>query len=99
MIAASRQMGHAAAYVELSPGSFSEESLAGVDPSGVPWLFVRAEQELAFFDELFAEIEARVKSAEFRRVHGRGHGATLMDGRPELVVELADWLQVHLAPR
>jgi pimeloyl-ACP methyl ester carboxylesterase len=35
----------AAAYVILSPGSFSDASIAEVDRSDVPWLFMRTTQE------------------------------------------------------
>ena len=29
----------------LSPGSFSDESIASIDSSGVPWLFIAAREE------------------------------------------------------
>ncbi len=40
MAEAGRIGGFAQAYVALSPGSFSDESIAAMDESGVPWLFV-----------------------------------------------------------
>jgi dienelactone hydrolase len=97
---AARAMGrYQAAYVMLSPGDFSAESIAAVDGSGADWLFVRAAVERPFFDDLFADIEAGT-DAEVRvvTVEGNGH-ATRMLGTPEVLEQVADWIEAHVGQR
>ena len=43
MAEAGAQVGYADMYIALAPGNFSEDSIKAIDASGVPWLFVRAE--------------------------------------------------------
>ena len=83
-------------YVLLAPGSFSERSIAEIDPSGVPWLFVRAEKELPFFPELFAAIEQGSETAEVRVLPGEGHATDLFEHNPTLHLELIDWILARL---
>ena len=83
-------------YVALAPGSFSDESIAAVDPSGVPWLFVRAEVELPFFPELFEAIDRGSESAEIWLLAGKGHATDLFDHNPKLHLRLIDWIVEHL---
>ena len=83
-------------YVALSPGSFSEESIAAVDPSEVPWLFVRAEVELPFFPELFAAIREGSETAEIWTLPGEGHATDLFDHNPNLHLRLIDWITDRL---
>ncbi len=83
-------------YVALSPGSFSEESIAAVDPSEVPWLFVRAEVELPFFPELFAAIREGSETAEIWTLPGEGHATDLFDHNPNLHLLLIDWITDQL---
>jgi dienelactone hydrolase len=45
MAIAARKSGYGKAYVELSPGSFSRESINAIDASGAAWLFVRSADE------------------------------------------------------
>jgi dienelactone hydrolase len=78
-------------YVALSPGSFSEESIAAVDRSEAPWLFVRAEVELPFFPELFAAIRDGSETAEIWVLPGEGHATDLFDHNPNLHLRLIDW--------
>lgn len=77
MVEAARESRFADVYVALAPGSFDTESIAAVDPSGVPWLFVRAEVELPFFPDLFHAIGEGAKSAEIWTLPGEGHATDL----------------------
>lgn len=90
----------ASAYVILSPGSFSDESIAEVDASGVPWLFIRSMEEsetsLEFIDAVFEALERDSETAEIRVLTGAGHATHLFDDRPSLVDEVADWLSTRL---
>jgi dienelactone hydrolase len=83
-------------YVALAPGSFSEASIAAVDPSDVPWLFVRAEIELPFFPGLFTAIREGSESAEFWVLPGEGHATDLFDHNPNLHLRLIDWITERL---
>jgi dienelactone hydrolase len=90
----------AAAYVILSPGSFSDESIAEVDRSGAPWLFFRTVEEspasLEFIDAVFEALERDSRTAEVRVLEGHGHATRMFDTRPLLVGEIADWLATRL---
>jgi dienelactone hydrolase len=90
----------AAAYVILSPGSFSDASIAEVDRSDVPWLFMRTTQEdevsLPFIDVVFEALESGSESAEIRVVSGAGHATRILDAHPFIVEEIADWVASRL---
>jgi dienelactone hydrolase len=95
MAAAARDMNrYAAAYVAMSPGNFSDESIAAIDTSGADWLLLRSRVELPFFDELFAEIAAG-SSAEIRVVPGSRHGTRIL-ASPGLVEQVADWIEARI---
>lgn len=53
MAEAGRLGKYATAYVALSPGSFGDESIAGIDASRVPWLFIVSRDE-RFLPEITA---------------------------------------------
>jgi pimeloyl-ACP methyl ester carboxylesterase len=96
MVEAAQRTRFADIYVALAPGSFSSQSIAAVDPSGVPWLFVRAETELPFFPELFKAIEEGSESAEIWLLPGEGHATDLFDHNPDLHLRLIDWITKRL---
>jgi alpha/beta superfamily hydrolase len=96
MVQAAVETRFADIYVALAPGSFSEASIAAVDPSEVPWLFVRAEIELPFFPELFAALREGSDSAEIWVLPGEGHATDLFDHNPNLHLRLIDWITERL---
>ena len=96
MAEASAVHGYADVYVALAPGNFSEESLQAVDPSGVPWLFVRAEVELPFFPALFEAIRAGSEKAEIWVLPGEGHATDLFKENPNLHLRLMGWINDSL---
>jgi pimeloyl-ACP methyl ester carboxylesterase len=96
MVQAAAETRFADIYVALAPGSFSEESIAAIDPSEVPWLFVRAEIELPFFPDLFAAIRDGSEVAEIWVLPGEGHATDLFDHNPDLYLRLIDWLTMRL---
>jgi len=87
---------HAAAYVMLSPGNFSAESIAAAVRGDADWLFVRTVDESAtsreFIDALFAALEADAPALQRRTVPGAGHATHMLEDRPSLVAEIADWI-------
>ena len=76
MAEASRLIGYVAAYVELSPGSFSDESIAGIDESGVPWLFVTSRDE-RFLQEIRRRVTEQSESVEQIVTPGSNHASRL----------------------
>ena len=84
------------AYVMFSPGNFQDASIDAVDPSGVPWLFLRTEEEspasLRWIDEIYALLPERATTAEVITYPGAGHAADMFDGRPELAGKTARWI-------
>ena len=96
MVEAALNTKFADVYVALAPGSFSEESIAAIDPSDVSWLFVRAEIELPFFPELFATIKDGSETAEIWLLPGSGHATDLFDENPELHLRIIDWIAERL---
>jgi pimeloyl-ACP methyl ester carboxylesterase len=83
-------------YVALAPGSFTVDSIARIDPSGVPWLFVRAEVELPFFPDLFAAIREGSDTAEIWVLPGKGHATDLFDHNDDLERRLVEWVLQRL---
>lgn len=83
-------------YVMFSPGNFQDESMAAASNSGVPWLFLRTEEEspnsLRWINEIFDVLPEIAPGAEVRVYPGSGHASGMLEGRPELVAETADWL-------
>jgi dienelactone hydrolase len=84
------------AYVMFSPGNFQDKSIDAIEPSGVPWLFVRTVSEspasLRWIDEIYALLPNRAPTAEVIIYPGAGHAAKMFEGRPELPVEIARWI-------
>lgn len=95
-----REGTRAAAYVMISPGNFSDESIAAAAESDAEWLFVRSVEEspvaLPYIDTLFQALEERAPALGRRVLQGAGHATHLLEGRPELAVELADWIEAAL---
>jgi pimeloyl-ACP methyl ester carboxylesterase len=91
--AARREGKFARAYALLSPGSLSEESVKGMDPSGARWLFIRAARERAPSLPLAAaQIEAVSRSGTVRVLDSDKHATDLLAEPLALAPSLADWL-------
>ncbi|MCB9754904.1 MAG: hypothetical protein H6713_33630 [Myxococcales bacterium] len=90
----------AAAYVMLSPGSFSDASIERIDRGAAEWLFVRTELEgpvsRPIIDELFEALRAGSTRARYRLLPGRGHATQIFTEHPEVVVELAAWIAARV---
>ena len=92
---AGRLHGYSAAYVLLSPGSLSEESIQGIGQSGVPWLFI-ASRDDQFLREITASVQTEARSAELILLPGASHATDLLDRSPELAERIAAWLSHRL---
>jgi dienelactone hydrolase len=95
MAEAGRLYGYVQAYVALSPGSFSEESIAGIDASRVPWLFVTSRDE-RHLQEIRARVAAESETVEQIIVPGTEHASRLLDDYPDLSPRIAVWLANRL---
>jgi len=96
MAEAGRSGNYARAYVALSPGSFSQESIAGIDASQVPWLFVASRDE-RFLQEITATVRDQSQSVELLVVPGDRHASDILDDRIDLAERIAVWLEYQLA--
>ena len=96
MAEAGRSGVYAQAYVALSPGSFSQESIAGIDESQVPWLFVTSKNE-RFLHEITAAVREQSQSVELLMVPGDRHASDILEERDDLVERIAVWLEHQLA--
>ena len=79
------------AYVMLSPGSFSEESIRGIDQSAVPWLFIVSNNE-RFLKEITASVQATSKTVELLIVPGTAHASNILIAHPGLAERIAIWI-------
>ena len=96
MMLATEAGGYADAYIALSPGSFSDESIGKIDATGKPWFFLRATKELPFFDGIFAKIGEQSKTAKIQIVEGGGHASDMLIDNPALEDDLISWLTLKL---
>jgi dienelactone hydrolase len=85
-----RQGPAAAAYVALSPGSFSDESVAAIDRSGRPWLFIASTNE-RFAGKVVAAIPKGSGTAQIMFVDGAAHASDILGAHPQLNVVVARW--------
>jgi dienelactone hydrolase len=85
----------AQAYVALSPGSFSEESIAAMDESGVPWLFVVSRHERHLTD-IAANVQSTTKSVEIVYLPGDAHATRILESRHDVAERVAVWLASSL---
>lgn len=97
MAEAGRRWGYARAYVAVSPGSFSDESIDAIDPSGVPWLVIASTDE-RHLHEVMAALQARSHGAEILFVPGTRHASDILEHRPDVAERVTVWLAAHLAP-
>jgi len=95
MVKAAESTGFADAYIALAPGNFSKSSIEKIDPSGKPWLFVRAEKEMTFIDGIFNDIRAGSK-ADIWVLSGEGHATDLFEHNANLEEKLTGWLDQNL---
>lgn len=95
MAEAGRKSGYARAYVALSPGSFSDESIAAMDTEGVSWLFVVSRHE-RYLKEIAAAVQSRTRSAEILYLPGDKHATRILEARTDVAERIAVWLAAKL---
>ncbi len=85
------------AYVQLSPGDFSDESIDAVDKSGVPWFFIRSIDERDFFNELYDAIREKSRTATVLELPGKHHATRILENHPEMAEMIAIWFKQMLS--
>ena len=95
MAVSARTMGFAKAYVALSPGSFSEESIKGIDASGAAWLFIRSADE-RFLGGMHENIRKASRTARLLEVPGNKHASDILGSDPWLTDMIATWFKYNL---
>ncbi|MCI0487163.1 MAG: hypothetical protein L0229_11250 [Blastocatellia bacterium] len=97
MAIAARKSGYGSAYVALSPGSFSDESMEAIDGSHVPWLFVKSVDEKAPpMKDLFTVLREKSRKAQTIEVSGTEHATNIFAAHPELAEIIAVWFKHNL---
>lgn len=95
MAVAARAGDGARAYVALSPGSLSEETIAGIDLGTVPWLIAVSKNE-RFLRGVVAAVRERSRSASITELDGAAHASDILVTHPDLATGIADWLAARL---
>lgn len=95
-VEAGRSWDFARAYVLLSPGSLSDESIALMDSVSTSWLFVACRQE-RYLQEITALVESRTRNVELLLLPGQEHATRLLDAHPDLAERIAIWLAWKLS--
>jgi len=98
MVKAAETVGFADIYIALAPGNFSANSIAKIDPMKKPWLFVRAEKEMSFIDNIFTSIE-KGSNAEIWVISGKGHATDLFMLNDDLEKKLIDWIDTKYSEK
>ena len=96
MAKSGRQGKYGKAYVALSPGDFSDESIKAIDPSKVPWFFIRSVEERSFFNELFVAIRKMSKTSRIMELPGKHHATRILTHHPEVAEIIAVWFEQKL---
>ncbi|MBK7869311.1 MAG: alpha/beta fold hydrolase [Saprospiraceae bacterium] len=80
MMEAARKYGFAQAYVALSPGSFSDESMLSIDPTQIPWLYIAAKNE-RYLKEVTTAVSEMSQMVETLIIPGTAHATGILDTR------------------
>jgi dienelactone hydrolase len=95
MAEAGRLNGYAQAYVALSPGSFSDESISAIDSSGVAWLLIVSNNE-RFLREITAAVQQQSHSVQLIIVPGDKHATDILEEQSDIAERVAIWLDHRL---
>lgn len=92
---AGRLTGYLKAYVELSPGSFSDESIASIDQSNVSWFFIVCRDE-RYLKEITKEVQEKSKAVELLILPGTHHATRILENILGTSERIALWLNQKL---
>ncbi len=92
---ASRLSGYGALYVMLSPGSFSESSIKGIDRSAAHWLFVTSRND-PFLKGITSAVWNESETLELSIIPGSSHATDMLSENPGLAERVAVWAAQRL---
>lgn len=95
MMIAAETTGYAAAYVGLSPGSLSDDSIAAVEHHCVPWLLVVSRHE-RYLGPVVDAVREQSRTIELLELSGTMHATNLLASHPDLPARLALWFRQRL---
>ncbi len=97
MAVSARKYGYGKAYVALSPGSFSQESVDAIDRTGISWLFIKSTAERArSLQNFFSSLRQSSHTAQIMEVAGTEHATDILSAHPELAEMIAVWFKYKL---
>ncbi len=92
---AGRMNGYGSLYVMLSPGSFSDNSIEGIDRSDARWLFVACRDD-EFLKEITAAVWKGSEKVELNILPGSSHGTDMLKEHHGLAERIATWIAQRL---
>jgi len=92
MAEAGRLTSYAKAYVELSTGSFRNESIRSIDKSSVPSLFIVSNNE-RFLKVITDSVQVTSKTVVFLILPGIANATELLTDHPGLSQGIAIWIE------
>ena len=95
MMEAARHFRTAFAYIALSPGSFSSESISSLDSLSTPMLFIKSmdEKSMQGFEK---DVYSKSSKAKFFIVAGKNHATDILINYPDVAKLICDWLKRYL---
>ncbi len=93
---AGREAGGLRAYVILSAGYFSDESVAGVRSGDAEWWFIAAADDHPRVQQTVRNAAAASEQAELTLLSEGGHALELFSTHPELEGKIDDWFARQL---
>jgi len=96
MMKSGRIAGYGAAYVALSPGSLSADSIAAIDREILPWLLVVTRQD-PYLTKIIQALRDESHTAELLELSGAEHATDLLITKPGLAEHIAMWFRYKLA--
>lgn len=98
MMEAARKTRHATAYVALSPGSLTDESIMSIDSLHIPFYYITAKNERHLKEVTKAVLELS-QTTEVLIVPGSDHASGILDSRPDVAERVAIWLEFVLTQK
>jgi len=96
MMQSGRIAGYGAAYVALSPGSLSGDSIAAIDRENLPWLLVVTRRD-PYLTKIVQALREESQTAEFLELSGTEHATDLLVTKSGLAEHITLWFRHKLS--
>lgn len=98
MMEAARKSKYVQAYVALSPGSLTDESILAIDSLHIPFFYITSKNDRHLKEVTVAVLELS-QTAEVLIVPGSDHASGIFDSRPDVAERVAIWLEFVLTQK